>query len=195
MRKRFVLILIICLSSVASFATEKTGPFTLPAEVAPEGDTIGLVWLRDLYCFPKMRFNSKRQERFYWRTVRDVKKTLPYAKIIANEMENTGALLEQMNKKQQRKFWKEYEKWLFQRFEGDFRNMTARQGQMLMKLVDRETSYTSYEVIKQYKGTFTANFWQGIAKLFGNDLKEDYDGKDKDQIVERIILLVENGQL
>lgn len=195
MRKRIVLILITCLSTIMSFAAEKTGPFTLPAEVASDGDTIGLVWLRDLYCFPKMKFKNKRQERFYWRTVRDVKKTLPYAKIIAQEMETTGALLEQMSKKQQRKFWKEYEKWLFQRFEGDFRNMTAKQGQMLMKLVDRETDYTSYEVIKQYKGTFTANFWQGIAKLFGNDLKEDYDGKDKDQIVERIILLIENGQL
>lgn len=195
MRKRIVLIWIMCLLTIASFAESKTGPFTLPAEVAPEGDTVGLVWLRDLYCFPKMRFRNKRQERFYWRTVRDVKKTLPYAKLIAQEIETTGSMLEQMNKKQQRKFWKEYEKWLFQRFEGDFRNMTARQGQMLMKLVDRETDYTSYEVIQQYKGSFVANFWQGIAKLFGNDLKEDYDGNDKDQIVERIIILVENGQL
>ena len=67
--------------------------------------------------------------------------------------------------------------------------------EMLMKLIDRESGVTSYEVIELYKGSLAANFWQGIAKMFGNDLKEEYDGKDKDKITERIILLVEAGQL
>ena len=73
--------------------------------------------------------------------------------------------------------------------------MYASQGMMLMKLVNRETQQTGYNLIKHYKGKFSANFWQFIAKLFKNDLKEEYDEKDKDRIVERVIILVESGQL
>ena len=87
------------------------------------------------------------------------------------------------------------EKELFRKYEKDFRNMTASQGMMLMKLMDRETDRTSYELIKHYRSKASADFWQFIAKLFRNDLKEGYDGNDKDRIVERVITLVEAGQL
>ena len=73
--------------------------------------------------------------------------------------------------------------------------MYASQGLMLMKLMDRETNRTSYDLIKQYKGKSVANFWQFIAKLFKNDLKEEYDAEDKDRIIERVIILVEAGQI
>jgi hypothetical protein len=73
--------------------------------------------------------------------------------------------------------------------------MYPSQGRMLMILMARETDRTSYELIKQYKGKVAANFWQFIAKLFRNDLKEEYDASDKDKIVERVINLVEAGQL
>ncbi len=194
MKKRIFLILFASLFALNSFSQQETS-IQLPAEVTSEGDTIGLAFLHDVYVFPKMRFKNKKQERFYWKTVRDVKKTLPYAKILAKEMEKTGELMQDMSKRQKRKFWKQYEKLLFQRYEGSFRNMTASQGQMLMKLIDRESGQTSYDVIEMYKGSLAANFWQGIAKMFGNDLHAEYDGEDKDRITERIILLVESGQL
>ena len=159
------------------------------------GDTIYLAVIREWYAMPKMKFKNKRQEKFYWRTVRDVKKTLPYAKLLAKELETTSALMAKMNKKEQHKFWKKYEKLLFAQYEDDFRHMTASQGQMLMKLMDRESDKTSYELIRQYRGKASADFWQFVAKLFRNDLKEGYDGNDKDQIVERVINLVEAGQL
>ena len=73
--------------------------------------------------------------------------------------------------------------------------MTASQGQMLMKLMDRESDQTSYEIIKHYRGQASANFWQFVAKLFKNDLKEEYDGDDKDRIIEHVIYLVETNQL
>ena len=160
-----------------------------------DGDTLYLAWLRDIYVYPPMKFKSKKQERFYWRTVRDVKKTLPYAKLVAKEMQRTDSVMRQMDKRQKRKFWKQYEKTLMQQYKVDLSKWTAAQGQMLMKLIDRETSMTSYEVIELYKGTFVANIWQMVAKAVGNDLKEEYDGDDKDKIVERIITLVEAGQL
>ncbi|MBR1809069.1 MAG: DUF4294 domain-containing protein [Paludibacteraceae bacterium] len=190
--------LIISLSMVAitGNAEENTKAHLDSLAVQIRGtDTLFLAYLHDVYVFPPMRFKSKKQEKFYWRTVRDVKKTLPIAKILNKEMIKTDQVMSRMSKREQRKFWKQYEKVLYDQYEDQFRQMTAAQGQMLMKLIDRESGRTSYEVIKYYKGSFVANFWQGIAKMVGNNLKEEYDGNDKDKITERIILLVEAGQL
>lgn len=159
-------------------------------------DTFYLARMQDVYVYPKMVFKNKRQEQFYWRTVRDVKKTLPFAKAISQEMllaDQQLALL--TTDKERRKWWRQHEKLLFKKYEYHFRKMTASQGQMLMKLMDRESDRTSYEIIKHYRGKASANFWQFVAKLFKNDLKEEYDANDKDRIVERVINLVEAGQL
>ena len=86
--------------------------------------------MRELYVYPPMKFKSKKQERFYWRTVRDVKKTLPYAKVLAKEMERTNEIMSKMDNRQKKKFWKQYEKLLMQQYEVDLRSWTAGQGQM-----------------------------------------------------------------
>ena len=159
-------------------------------------DTFYLARMQDIWVYPQMVFTSKKQERFYWKTVRDVKKTLPFAKELAIEMRVADQQLAVLpDDKARRKWWKQHEKYLFKKYENDFRRMTASQGQMLMKLMDRESDKTSYEIIKHYRGKASANFWQFVAKLFKNDLKEEYDASDKDRIVERVINLVEAGQL
>ncbi len=161
-----------------------------------DGDTLYMAWLHDVWVYPPLKFKNKKQERFYWKTVRDVKKCLPYAKMITADMAYADAELAKLpDDKSRRKWWKSYEKYLFKKYESDFRGMYASQGMMLMKLMDRETDRTSYELIKQYKGKASANWWQFVAKLFKNDLKEEYDANDKDKIVERVINLVEAGQL
>jgi len=159
-------------------------------------DTMYLAYLHEVWVYPQMRFKNKKQEKFYWRTVRDVKKCLPYAKMITADMAYADAELAKLpDDKARKKWWKTFERQLFKKYEKDFRGMYASQGMMLMKLMDRETDKTSYELIKQYKGKTAANFWQFVAKLFRNDLKEEYDASDKDKITERIINLVEAGQL
>ena len=164
--------------------------------VVHNGDTMPYVQLKPIYCFGPLKFKNKRQEKFYWRTVRDVKKTLPYAKIISIEYQRVEKDLANIKTERERKkYLNEFEKDLLRKYKPALSNFSAKQGQMLMKLVDRECHITSYELIKLYRGKIAAGFWQGLAKLFGNDLKEEYDGKDKDQIVERVIILVENGQL
>ncbi len=161
-----------------------------------QGDTLYLAFLHDVYVYPPMRFKNKRQERFYWKTVRDVKKTLPYAKMITRDMAYADAELAKIqDPKERRRWWRQYERTLYKKYEKDFRGMYASQGQMLMKLMDRESDRTSYELIVQYRGKASANWWQFVAKLFRNDLKEEYDATDKDKIVERVITLVEAGQL
>ena len=161
-----------------------------------EGDTLYLAYLHEVWVYPPLQFKNKKQEKFYWRTVRDVKKCLPYAKSITKDMAYADEQLAKLpDKKAQKKWWRAYERHLFKKYEKDFRGMYASQGMMLMKLLDRETDKTSYELIKQYKSKATADFWQFIAKLFKNDLKDEYDATDKDRITERVINLVEAGQL
>ena len=161
-----------------------------------DNDTFYLARMHDIYVYPKLTFSNKQQERFYWKTVRDVKKTLPFAKLLAKEMAFADQQLAKIpDQKTRKRWWRDHEKYLFKKYEQDFRKMTASQGQMLMKLMDRESDRTSYEIIQHYRGQASANFWQFIAKLFKNDLKEGYDAEDKDRIVERVINLVEVGQL
>ena len=160
------------------------------------GDTIYMAWLHEVWVYPPMKFKNKKQEKFYWRTVRDVKKCLPYAKMITKDMEYADAEMAKLQTaKERKKWWHKFERQLFKKYEKDFRNMYASQGRMLMLLLDRETDRTSYDLIKQYKGKAAANWWQFVAKLFKNDLKEEYDASDKDRITERVINLVEAGQL
>lgn len=159
-------------------------------------DTLYLAYLHDVYVYPPLKFKNKKQEKFYWKTVRDVRKTLPYAKRITADMAEADAALAKLSTdRERRQWWRKYERSLFKKYEKDFRGMYASQGRMLMLLMDRETDKTSYELIRKYKGKAAADFWQFVAKLFKNDLKEEYDAADKDRIIERVITLVEAGQL
>lgn len=193
---------IVCLVCVMLFSASLEYTCAAPARLdslafrIEGGDTLYLAYLHDVYVYPPLKFKNKKQERFYWRTVRDVKKTLPYAKMISKDMAFADEELAKIqDPKERKRWWKKYEKYLFQKYEQDFRGMYASQGQMLMKLMDRKSERTSYELIRQYRGKASANFWQFVAKLFKNDLKEEYDAQDKDKIVERVINLVEAGQL
>lgn len=160
-------------------------------------DTILLANIREITVYPPLTFKNKKEERFYWKTVRDVKKTLPYAKIVSAEVIATNKHLINLPDDNARKeYMEEFEKQLFKKYEGDLRKMTFSQGKMLIKLIDRECDQSSFDLIRIYRGGFSAFFWQGIAKIFGADLKAGYDtSKNEDRIVERVITLVEAGQL
>lgn len=204
--KRFLYISILLALSANLFAVDFQKMVMIPSETRKAldscmlkiqgDDTLYMAWLHEVWVYPPMKFKNKKQEKFYWKTVRDVKKCLPYAKMISADMAYADAELAKLpNDRERRKWFRKYERQLFRKYEKDFRGMYASQGRMLMLLMDRETDKTSYELIKQYKGKAAANFWQLIAKLFKNDLKEEYDASDKDRITERVINLVEAGQL
>lgn len=159
-------------------------------------DTVYLAFLKDIYIYPRIKFSSKRQEEFYWRTVRDVKKALPFAKIVASELNRVNKLIEKMPKEgDQKKYLSKLEKEVFKTYESDLRKLSINQGRLLLKLIDRECSSTSYDLIKTYRGSISAFFWQGVARIFGSNLKSEYDAHGNDKIVERVIVLVESGQL
>ena len=193
MKRSFSIVFLLAVSMNMFAANNYLDSFMIRVQ---DGDTMFLAYLHEVWVYPPMKFKNKKQEKFYWRTVRDVKKCLPYAKMITKDMAYADAELAKIpDRKEQKRWWRKFERQLFKKYEKDFRNMYASQGRMLMILLDRETDRTSYELIKQYKGKAAANWWQFIAKLFRNDLKEEYDATDKDRITERVINLVEAGQL
>ncbi len=159
-------------------------------------DTVLLAFLHDIWVFPRSTFKNKAQEQYFWRTVRDVKRTLPYAKLISSELTKVNLTLVTLkNDSERKKYMKEFEKTAFKKYEADLKKMTVNQGRILMKLVDRECDRTSFDLIKAYKGSFTAFFWQGVARLFGSNLKSEFDASNNDKVLERVIVLVEAGQL
>lgn len=160
------------------------------------GDTVPHVALRPVYVYPRERFTSKKQERYYWRTVRDVKFCLPLSKIVSSTLiETTEYIYTLPNEKAREKHLRQMERDLIKEYEPLLRKMTYRQGKILLKLIVRECDSSPYDIIKGYLGSFAADFWQGVAKLFTADLKVDYQPKDEDLMIERIATLIEQGQL
>ncbi len=152
--------------------------------------------LPSLTVHPRPEFKSRRMERKYWKLVRDVKKTLPYAKGISHlvlSLEDTLNTFESDRVK--RKFLKGKEKELFADYEKPLKNLTFSQGKLLIKLVDRECSETTFELVQLYRGKLTAFFWQSFAVVFGMNLKNEYDEAGEDLMLEHVVQMVESGYL
>lgn len=160
------------------------------------GDTLPYLPL-DTITYYYYKFEGTNKEYIaYTKLVRDVKKAYPYAKLIANKVNEINKYLNTINNpKELEKEKNRLEKELRAQYEKDIRNLTRTQGKILIKLVYRETSKTSYNLIKDYRGGFLSSFYQGIARIFGLNLKETYDPNDKDRNIEIIVTLIENGQL
>ncbi|MCL2597263.1 MAG: DUF4294 domain-containing protein [Paludibacter sp.] len=171
------------------------GGALLKIEITSKGDTLFLADMPGLHVFPRTSY-SAAGVRFYEKTVRDVKKTLPLAKVVGEEIAKTNRILITLKTDKERKEYLDaFEKQIFNQYEPIIRNMTRSQGKMLIKLIDRQCQLTSYDIIRIYKGGVTAFFWQGIAKIFSTDLKVEYDPEGEDKQLEQIIELIEAGQL
>ena len=157
-------------------------------------DTIPIVVLNEHIVYPK--YVKKRDQQKYNKLVRDIKKVYPFAKVVGKEVERVNPLLEKLPQKERKKYMREYEKALFKQYEPDLKKLTLTQGKLLIKLIDRECKQSSFDLIREYRGGLTAFFWQGFARILGANLKEDFnDAKSEDAMINRIIILIENGQL
>ena len=148
--------------------------------------------------YPNERFRNKKDEEFYWKTVRDVKRTLPYAKLINRTLQETYEYLQTFDTKQEKDtYLKQFEKSLYAQYKPVMKKLTKSQGKMMIKLINRETNQNSYAIVKAFLGTFRAGFWQTFGRFFGVNLKAGYDPlKDKnDAMIERISVRVEQGMI
>jgi hypothetical protein len=161
-----------------------------------DGQTYPYVELQEVTVYAAMTRKARFDYRRHSRTVYNVRRVYPYALIVREELGRVNRLLETMpDEKAQRNFLQQYEKDIFKEYEDDMRKLTFSQGKILIKLIDRETENTSYDLIRQYRGKFSATFWQGIARIFGANLKTDYDPAGEDYLIEQIIREIEAGRL
>jgi len=160
-----------------------------------DGDTMPQIRLRQVYVMPKKIYYSKSEKRKFLRLVRKIKKVLPYAQLANKTLRDVNKQLEGIDDKRTRKkYIKKVDKVLKKRYGKELKNLTISEGRILIKLIDRETGSTSYELIKELKGSFSAFMWQSLARLFGENLKQDYDPKKEDKLIEEILIRIQAGQ-
>ncbi len=161
------------------------------------GETLPEVEIKEVAVYGHSGVTPRKSElRKYDRLVYNIKRVYPYAMIVREKLtEVNNDLMNIPEEKDRKDYMKKIEKDVFASYEDDIREMTITQGRLLLKLIDRETQNTSYDLIKQYRGGLSAAFWQGIARIFGTNLKEQYDPYGQDILIELIIQDIEMGLL
>lgn len=162
------------------------------------GDTCRMTYIRNITVYPPMKFRNKKEEQFYWRTVRDVRKTLPYAKLAFSTLCETYEYIQTIpDKKERERHLKRLEKDIFNQYRPVVKKMTKGQGKVMLKLINRETDQTSYNIVKAFLGSFRAGFWQTFGRFFGMNMKAGFNpAKNReDAIIDRVATLIEQGAL
>jgi len=177
-------------------------PDTLPENfymlhsVERDGISLPEIGIKEVVIIGKPSTGKKFPYSRYQRLVTNLKKVYPYAMVVRSKLEAINTELVNIPEDRDRKkYIRQTEKNLFGEYEDDIRDMTITQGRLLIKLIDRETQNTSYELIRYYRGSLSAAFWQGIARIFGTNLKEEYDPYGDDAVMEIIVQAIESGNL
>jgi hypothetical protein len=173
-----------------------SGKFYLLQKVERDGEKMPEVEIKEVRILAKPRPEKKSEYRKYERLVSNIKRVYPYAVMVRYRLNQVNSDLRNItNEKDRKEYLKKVEKSVFADYEDDIQQMTIIQGRLLIKLIDRETQNTSYDLIREYRGKLSAAFWQGIARIFGTNLKEEYDGFGDDVLIELIINDIEAGIL
>ena len=158
-------------------------------------DTIYIDEIRASKVYSRLPKMKGREWRQYYRLVHNFSKAYPYALVAKKLVVEADSVIAADNLKgvKREKYINKVQKELFDVFESQMRSLSVSQGALIMKLVDREVGKSSYNIIKGYKSGITAGFWQGIAKMFGTDLKKPYDPEGEDAATEELVQIWEAG--
>ena len=161
-----------------------------------DGDSIQYMEMSNVYVYPEPTFKSKRQQQAYMRLVKIVKKVLPLAKNVRQMLIETAEILEKLpTKKEKDEHMKRVEASIVAEYKPKMKKLTFSQGKLLIKLVDRECNSTAYEAMQAFIGPVRSGMWQAFAWMFGASLKKGYEPEGVDRLTERVVLMVEAGQL
>jgi hypothetical protein len=170
--------------------------FYMLHNVDRNGVTLPEIQMKEVVIIGRQSNSKKFPFNKYQRMVYNLKKVYPYALIVRGKLEEiNNDLMKIPDDNGRKQYIRQMQKNIFGEYEDDVRDMTITQGKLLIKLIDRETHNTSYQLIQQYRGNFTAAFWQAIARIFGTNLKDQYDPYGSDIIMEIIIQEIEAGKL
>jgi hypothetical protein len=163
-------------------------------QMVQDGDTILHSTIEEVVIYPVPRFSSRRDVRRYDRLVHNIKVVHPYAVLAAEKLDELNQTFNRLTTERERKqFVKQVENELMEEFGDELKALSITQGRLLIKLIDRETGNTSYELVKELRGSFSAFFWQTVARLFGSNLKTTFDAEGEDKLIDQIVVLIENG--
>lgn len=191
--RRFSSILIII---AAFFVASTAGAQIQQGKTLYAGDSIPDFILPPLYKYPPLEFKNERERESYNRLVANVKRLLPIAKLARYTLLETYEYMETLPDKKARQAHIDLvEEELKREYGPMVKRLSRQQGRLLVKLIDRECNQTGYAIAKAFIGTFRANVYQGIGLLFGNSLNKHYDPEGDDRMTERVVRLVESGQL
>lgn len=161
-----------------------------------EGDTVAIVVLPEAQVTTRWRARDRREVERFDKLTRNVIRVYPYARITGNLLREYEHDLAQIGRDADRELYlKLAEAELRAEFEAEVKDLTISQGRVLIKLIDRETGRTSFDLVKDLKGGFQAFVWQGLARLFGQDLRSTYDPLGEDRLVEVVVSRIERGEL
>lgn len=171
-------------------------PTVKVGKVLFQGDSVQYMEMNNVYVYPQLTFKNKKQAKAYMRLVTNVKKVLPIAKEARQLLFETTEILETLPTKEAKDAHiKKVESEIFKTYKPKMKKLTYSQGKLLIKLIDRECHSSSYEMIQAFMGPFRAGFWQTFAWAFGASLKKEYDPEGVDRLTERVVLMVEAGQI
>lgn len=193
--RRFFLISIFFVFGFSAFS-QKADTTDYTFGIVEGQDTLIFKNIKEVWVYPTRKFKNNRQYRRYSRYVAKVKKVYPLAveaRILLEKYEPEYNALE--TQKERRKLMKQLEKELLAQHKEELKKWSISDGRILLKLINRETKRTPYSIIKDFRGDFSAFFWQGIAKIFKNNLKAGYDPDEEDRVLEEIVTLIELGYL
>lgn len=161
-----------------------------------DGDSIMYMEMSNVYVYPPPSFKSKRQQVRYMRLVRNVKTVLPIAKEVNQIIIETYEYLQTLPDDESRKaHMKNVEKSIFKEYKPRMKKLTYSQGKLLIKLIYRECNSSSYDILRAFLGPVRAGFWQAFSSVFGASLRKEYDPDGVDRLTERVVLMVEAGQI
>lgn len=162
-----------------------------------DGDTLAMVYLKTYIVASDLIFKNQKEKSAYTSLVRKVKKAYPYAKLAATKLKLYNKLLEGQSEAVKKALMKKVEVELKAELEDDLKDFTLSEGKILLKLIDRETGNTSYELVKDLRGAVSAVFWQSLSRLFGANLKSDFDPENnkEDRRIDDIVVLIEKGDI
>lgn len=194
-----ITILLVCLAQLyCGFGqqVDSSNVIYLPARVI-NGDTVIVSDLPTIEIGkPGPTFEHPWEEKKYWKLVYNLKKVYPYAKLAKQKLDEMNAhFLTLKSERERKQYTKQVEEEIKAQFEDQLKSLTITQGRLLIKLIYRETGNTSYELVKELRGGFSAMFWQTLARLFGSNLKTKYEPEGEDRLMEDIILGIESGML
>jgi len=199
MNFRFIIILAFIFIPLDGFSQDtilRTSDIYIARGIISEGDTLWVSEINEVYVFPEKVFKNRWQKRKYTRLVHNVKKAYPWAKMAGDKLYEVNIHMQTLETEKERKdYIKVVEEELLGNYTDDLKKLTITQGKILIKLVYRETGNTSYNLVAELRGRFSAFFWQALARLFGNNLKMGYDPYGEDRQIEEIVVLIENGQI